>query len=115
MDRVVATFRNAHLGRIQQPDYDPEFNSLPWFIAGFHSTDLSEGQWSFPLNSRTRARQLADGSVLVLLRLLDLASPLAAPSGWLAERHRPVCVQVERHRSAYRGRQQGNVQIGLCR
>lgn len=50
IDRVVATFRNAHVGRIQQPDYDPEFNYLPWCIIGFHSTEIGDGQWSFQLN-----------------------------------------------------------------
>jgi len=50
VDRVVATFRNAHVGRIQQPSLDHEFNYLPWYIAGFHSTEIGDGQWSFQLN-----------------------------------------------------------------
>ena len=53
IDRVFATFRNACLGRIQQPDYDPSFDAfLPWCIAGFHSTDLGNGLWRFQLHSQ---------------------------------------------------------------
>lgn len=49
-DRAVATFRNAHVGRIQQPGYDAEWNYLPWYIIGFHCTGIGDGQWSFQLN-----------------------------------------------------------------
>ena len=47
---TILAFRNAHVGRILQTDYDPEFNFLPWSIVGFHSTELGDGKWSFQLN-----------------------------------------------------------------
>ena len=47
---TILTFRNAHVGRILQTNYDPEFNFLPWSIVGFHSTELGDGKWAFQLN-----------------------------------------------------------------
>lgn len=47
---TVIMFRKAHVGRILQTNYDPEFNFLPWSIVGFHCTELGDTQWSFQLN-----------------------------------------------------------------
>jgi hypothetical protein len=47
---TVLTFHNAHVGRIVQHNYDPEFNFLPWSIVGFHCTELGDAKWSFQLN-----------------------------------------------------------------
>ena len=47
---TVATFNDAHLGIIQQQNYDPEFNYLPWSIVGYHCHDRGNGRWSFQLN-----------------------------------------------------------------
>ena len=47
---TILTFRNAHVGRILQTNYDPEFNFLPWSIVGFHSTEVGDGKWLFQLN-----------------------------------------------------------------
>jgi len=47
---TIAVFSNAHVGRLQQTSYDPEFNFLPWSIIGFHCRDCGGGRWSFQLN-----------------------------------------------------------------
>ena len=47
---TVATFAEAHVGRMQQTNYDPEFNFLPWPIIGFHCRDRGDGKWTFQLN-----------------------------------------------------------------
>jgi hypothetical protein len=47
---TIVAFADAHLGRLHQTDYDPEFNYLPWSIVGFHCRDCGDGKWSFQLN-----------------------------------------------------------------
>jgi hypothetical protein len=47
---TIATFADAHLGSVNQVDYDPEFNYLPWGIVGFHCRDCGDDKWSFQLN-----------------------------------------------------------------